>query len=398
MIPRMIRPLRALAWTAVSVPDSPVYLDHAATTPLRPQAISVAESLLRGSFGNPSGMHSEARAAKTVVEEAREVVAAELGAEPAEVVFTGGGTEADNLAVKGVPGSGGVVVSAFEHKGVLAPADRLARAGRRVARVAIDADGIVDLDALVAALDADTSLVSVMLVNNEVGTVQPLGEIAELVREHAPGALLHTDAVQAVPWLDVAHDARDAQLISISAHKFGGPKGVGALVVRDGVALDPLIEGGGQERGLRSGTTNVHGVAMMAAALRATAERRASDVARVGALRDRLSWGLLRSIPGSWINGDGVRRVAGNVHLGIPGVEAETLLVALDREGVCAAAGSSCQSGATEPSHVLAAMGVPANDALSSIRLTLGWSSTEADEVIPRIVAQLRPENASAAS
>jgi cysteine desulfurase len=385
-----------------------VYLDHAATTPLRHQAVEAMAPFLSGVFGNPSGGHTAARAAKTALEEAREEVAELLGARPAEVIFTAGGTEADNLGVKGAArrartaGAGdAVVTTAFEHKGVLASCDRLAVEGFRVSRVAVPASGVVDVDALVAAVDARTVVVSVMLVNNEVGTVQPLGEVARRVREQAPDVIVHTDAVQAVPWLDVAEAAAAADLVAISAHKFGGPKGIGALVVRDGVELEPLIEGGGQERGLRSGTSNVAGAVAMAAALRVTCAERVADVARIAALRDRLLDGLLATVPDSFENGDRAAKVAGNAHVGFRGVEAETLLVALDHAGLYAAAGSSCSSGATEPSHVLAAMGLSRDAALSSIRLSLGFASTDHDvdvalDVIPRSVAQLRRAGAAA--
>jgi len=374
---------------------------------MRPEAVAAMLPYLTETFGNPSGGHAAARAAKTALEGAREEIAGLLGAAPGEIVLTGGGTEADNLAVEGAgraaraAGAGdGVVTTAFEHKGVLAACDRLELEGFRVRRIAVDRDGIVDLGALGAALDLDTAVVSVMLVNNEVGTVQPLDDVAALVRERAPRAVLHTDAVQAVPWLDVAAATASADLVAISAHKFGGPKGVGALVVRDGVAIAPLIEGGGQERGLRSGTSNVAGAVAMATALRITTAERADVVARVGTLRDRLAAGLTEAIPDCFFNGDAARRVAGNCHVGFPGVEAEALLVALDRDGLCAAAGSSCSSGATEPSHVLEAMGIARDEALASIRLSLGPETTDADvttalEVIPSAVARLRPVGAA---
>lgn len=384
------------------------YLDYAATTPMRPEAVAAMQPFLSETFGNPSGGHAAARAAKTALEEAREQVAVSLGAETGEVVLTGGGTEADNLAVKGgalaarEAGLGdGVVTTAFEHKGVLAACDRLEREGFRVGRVAVDRGGVVDLDALAGALDETTVMVSVMLVNNEVGTIQPLDDVAALVRERAPRAALHTDAVQAVPWLDVAAATAAADLVAISAHKFGGPKGVGALVVRGGRPVTPLIEGGGQERGLRSGTSNVAGSVAMAAALRATERARDDDTARVRTLRDRLARGLSESVPGCFFNGDERRKVAGNCHVGFRGVEAEALLVLLDRRGVSAAAGSSCSSGATEPSHVLEAMGVARDDALASIRLSLGFASTVGDvdvalEALPGAVDQLRPVGAPA--
>jgi cysteine desulfurase len=381
------------------------YLDHAASTPLRPEAAAAMAPFLAGCFANPSGGHAPAREAKAAVEDARETVADLLGADPGDVVLTAGGTESDNLGVIGAAraaraaragGSGAhVVACAFEHKAVLTAVDRLERDGFAVSRVPATPGGLVDLDALAAAVGPTTAVVSVMLVNNEVGTIQPLDEVARVVRERAPDAVLHTDAVQAVPWIDVARATAPAHLVSISAHKFGGPKGTGALVVREGVDLEPLLLGGGQERGRRSGTVNVAGAVAMAAALRATVETRDADVARVGALRDRLLDGLGDVIDGLVVNGDRSRTVAGSCHVAIPGVESELLLVALDRLGVYAAAGSSCSSGAIEPSHVLLAMGVPVDRARSSVRLSLGYASTDADidralEAIPDAVAMLR--------
>lgn len=374
------------------------YLDHAATTPLRPEALEAMLPFLQGSFGNPSGQHSQARVAKTAIEEAREQVAAALGAKPAEVVFTGGGTEADNLAIKGAARSArdrgfgdGVVTTAIEHHAVLHSAARLGRDGFRVAKVGVDADGVVDLDALAAALDERTTVVSVMLANNEVGTVQSMSAIAAVVAERAPRAVLHTDAVQAAAWLDVAATAADAGLVAVSAHKFGGPKGVGALVVRQGTKLVPVIDGGGQERDLRSGTHNVAGIVGMAAALTATVAHREEEMPRVGALRDRLAARIAAALPDGAVrpNGDPAGKLVNNCHVAFPGVEAEALLLLLDRDGVCASAGSSCASGALEPSHVLAAMGLPVELARSSVRLTLGWPTTEAevDEAVAVITA-----------
>ena len=369
---------------------------------MRPEAVAAMEPFLADVFGNPSGGHGAARAAKTALEVAREEVADAMGGQPAEVVFTAGGTESDNLAVLGAAraaraaGRGdGVVTTAFEHKGVLAPCDRLLREGFRVHRSAVTRAGIIDLATLAEALDERTVVVSVMLVNNEVGTVQPLAEVVSLVRERAPEAVVHTDAVQSVPWLEVSTATAGTDLVTISAHKFGGPKGTGVLLVRGGVQIEPLIEGGGQERGLRAGTVNVAGAVAMAAALRITRERRDVERTRVARLRDRLVTGIVASVPDCFFNGDRARKVEGSCHVGFPGVEAETLLLALDQHGVMAAAGSSCSSGATEPSHVLQAMGMPREDALSSIRLSLGYASTDADidralEVLPRAVEQLR--------
>jgi cysteine desulfurase len=369
---------------------------------MRPEAIEAMTPFLAGCFANPSGGHAAARAAKSALEDARETVATLLGADAGEVVVTAGGTEADNLALLGAAraararGAGnGVVTCAFEHKAVLAAAEHLEREGFSVRRIPATRGGLVDLDALAEAVDASTVAVSVMLVNNEVGTIQPLDDVAGIVRERAPAAVLHTDAVQAVPWIDVAAAAAPADLVSISAHKFGGPKGTGALVVRGGLPVEPLLEGGGQERGRRAGTVNVAGAVAMAAALRATADARDADVTRVGCLRDRLLVGLGDLVDGLVVNGDPRHKVAGSCHVGIPGVDAELLLVALDRLGVYAAAGSSCSSGAAEPSHVLLAMGVPVELARCSIRLSLGYASKEVDvdralAAIPEAVGMLR--------
>lgn len=286
-----------------------------------------------------------------------------------------------------------MVCSAIEHHAVLHAADAVASGAPRLAPVT--PGGVVDLDALGDLLDADVTIVSVMLANNEIGTVQPLDAIRQMVADRAPAAVLHTDAVQAFPWLDVASLARPAELVAVSAHKFGGPKGVGALVVRGGVKVAPIVHGGGQERGRRSGTYNVAGIVGMAAAMEATVARRAATVARVGALRDRLADGLLAAIPDSTETGDRSAKVAGNCHLSFGGVESESLLMLLDAAGVYSAAGSACQSGAIEPSHVVTAVGLSDERALGSLRLSLGVTSTDADvdlalSVIPAAVARLR--------
>ena len=395
--------------------DGPVtYLDHAASTPVRPEALEAMLPWLSGRCGNPSGAHRLAREARTALDDAREVVAEATGVAPGGIVFTSGGTEADNLAVAGtVPGgasgaSGAVAVcSAVEHHAVL---EAVRRAGGRV--VAVDASGRVTPDALAAALGdlaaagAVVPVVSVMLANNETGVVQPLGDLAAVVREVAPGAVFHSDAVQAMNWLDVAGLAAPADLVSLSAHKFGGPKGIGALAVRDGVALVPQIVGGGQERERRSGTQNVAGAVGMAAALRSAIDEREREVERVRALRDRLSAGVLHSVEGAvdTVSGDGVagdgvgpavERLPNIAHLCLPGVETEALIVLLEQERVMVSAAASCASGAMEASHVLTAMGVPPDLASGSVRLSLGWCSTPADvdavlDVLPRAVARLR--------
>ena len=365
-----------------------VYLDHAATTPMRPEAVDAMQPFLGERFGNPSGVHAVSRAARTAVDEARDAVAAALGAQPGEIVFTGSGTEADNLAILGV--SGRPVCTAVEHHAVL----HAVEAARGVV-VPVDANGVVDLDALADALDESVGVVSVILANNETGVVQPLTDVIETVRRLAPGAVVHTDAVQAVNWLDVASLAAGADMVSMSAHKFGGPQGVGVLVVRDGVKVAPILHGGGQERDRRSGTHNVAGIVGLAAALTATVAARAALVARIRALRDRLLGGILETVPGAVETAPGGERVAGTCHVMIPGVESEPLLLLLDDAGVCASAGSACASGAMEPSHVLTAMGVDRRLALSSLRLSLGWTTSDDDvdlalKALPDAVARLR--------
>jgi cysteine desulfurase len=366
----------------------PAYLDNAATTPMHPEAVEAMLPWLTERFGNPSGAHAVAREARAAIDDAREVVADALGAKAGEVVFTGGGTEADNLAVLGVGGS--VVCSAIEHHAVLHATQHL---GGRLAPVT--ADGIVDLDRLAEDVDEHVDLVSVMLANNEIGTIQPLADVAAVVRDRAPRAWLHTDAVQALPWLEVATMAADADLIAISAHKLGGPKGVGALVVRNGVRLAPLIHGGGQERDRRSGTHNVAGIVGMAAAISVTVRDRDTVNRRVAAMRDRLADGLLAAVPAAVETGDRSRKIPGSCHLRFPGVESEALLLLLDDMGICASAGSACTSGAIEPSHVVTAMGVPRDEALGSLRLSLGPTTADADvdlalKAVPDAVARLR--------
>jgi cysteine desulfurase len=368
------------------------YLDHAATTPMRPEAVEAVAPFLGGRFGNPSGGHAVARAARRALEEARDEVAACLGRPPREVVFTIGGTEADHLAVAGVLAARGgrAVCSGVEHPAVLRAVEA---AGGGVARVG--PDGRVDLDDLTRSLDADVTLVSVMLANNEVGTIQPLDEVAGVVAARAPGAVLHTDAVQGAVWLDVATAAGAADLVAVSGHKLGGPQGVGALAVREGTPLRAQLPGGGQERERRSGTPNVAGAVGLAAALRATTDSRETTAARVRALRDRLADGLVKTVPGCRESCPRDVTVPGICSMLFEGVESEALLVLLDRAGVCATAASSCASGALEPSHVLTAMGVGRELARGSLRLSLGWCSTDSDvdaalAVVPEAVQQLR--------
>ncbi|HVX21865.1 MAG TPA: cysteine desulfurase family protein [Acidimicrobiales bacterium] len=371
------------------------YLDHAATTPVRPEVVAAMAPFASERFGNPSGSHRLARDARTALDDARDAVAAAVGADPGDVVFTSGGTEADNLAVLGtLPGHPATIVtSSVEHPAVLEPARAAARLGFSHQEAPVDADGAVDLDRLADLLGPHVAVVSVMLANNEVGTVQPFDQVARLVRRHAPQAALHTDAVQAAPWLDLARLAADADLLSVSAHKLGGPKGAGALVAR--VPVRPILHGGGQERDRRSGTHDVAGAVGLATALTLAAAERDPTAARVRALRDRLADGLLAAVPGTVESAPRDRVLPGHCHLRFAGVDQEELLVLLDRDGVCAAAGSACASGALQPSHVLLAMGVPPADAKTAVRFTLGHTSTDADvdralAAVPAAVARLR--------
>jgi cysteine desulfurase len=355
------------------------YLDHAATTPMRPEAVEAMLPFLTERFANPSGSHRFAREARRSLDEARDLVAAAIGCRPGEVVFTGGGTEADNAAVFGaVERHGGVpVCSAVEHHAVLAAVE-----ARHGAIVGVDGTGHVDLDRLAQALhECAVSVVSVMAVNNEVGTITDLAAVSSVVRRHAPGAVLHSDAVQAACWLDLAALWPHVDALSLSAHKFGGPKGVGALIVRTGTTLAPMLVGGGQERERRSGTHNVAGIVAMAEALRLTVAERVATNARVGALRDDLVDRIVGSTSGVVETVPRDRKVAGSAHLCIDGVENEALLYLLDEAEVCATAASSCASGAMEPSHVLAAMRVPRSLAGGALRLTLGRTTT-ADDVV----------------
>jgi cysteine desulfurase len=358
------------------------YLDHAATTPMRAEAIAAMQPYLADQFANPSGSHRASRSARLAIDEARDDVAAVLGCAPGEVVFTSGGTEGDNAAIFGaVRRHGGVAVcSAAEHHAVLHCVEHL-----KGEVVAVDRSGVIDLAALeetlsrVAARGNHTSVVSVMAVNNEVGSVTPLCDVARIVRRLAPQAVLHTDGVQAVCWLDVRDVVLVTDVATFSAHKFGGPKGAGVMVVKSGISLEPLIMGGGQERDRRSGTHNVAGIVATAAALRATAEAREAEVHRVAALKSHLVAAVLGALDDVLETVPSAASVPGVAHLCIGGVESEALLFLLDEVGVCASAASACASGALETSHVLHAMGVDARLARGALRLSFGHTTTQAD-------------------
>jgi cysteine desulfurase len=373
-----------------------IYLDYNATSPASAGVVEAVARTMRDDFGNPSSIHAYGQRAKAAVDEARFEVAALLGADPIEVVFTSGGTESDNLALRGAfeslapAGRRALVTTGIEHEAVLNTAKALSANGISVTVVPVRRNGVVDPDAVAAEVTAATGLVSVMLANNEVGTVQPLSEIAARIK--ASGALLHSDAVQAAGKIPVAVKALGVDLLSISAHKFGGPKGIGALWIRRGVRLTSQATGGRQERNRRGGTENVPAIVGMGVAARLAREALPS-VESVAALRNRLEAGIL--VPGTVVNGAPDLRVPNTTNISFEGVEAESLLIALDLEGIAVSTGSACSSGTLEPSHVLKAMGLPQAFARNSLRFSLGAATTEGEidtviSVLPRLVTKLR--------
>jgi cysteine desulfurase len=379
----------------------PVYLDHAATTPVAPEVRAAMLPFLGEVFGNPSSAHATGRAARAAVDEARERVAAALGCAPGEVVFTSGGSEADNLAIRGAldrhAGRGRhLVVTAIEHDAVLKTAEELADLGRcELSVVPCDGHGVVDPEAVGAAVRDDTVLVSMMLANNEVGTVQDVAAAAEAARRRNPSVLVHTDAVQALGRLPVDVRALGVDMASITAHKVYGPKGAGALYLRRGVAIAAQVTGGGQERARRSGTENVAAIAGLAAAVSLVEDERAREMPRIGRLAERLVEGVLDGVPDVVLTGRGAPRLPSFATFAFPGLETEMLLTLLDRSGVEASGGSACSSGAHMPSHVLTAMGLPPRVASGALRCTLGRATTEDDvdraaAAIVAAVARLR--------
>lgn len=376
-----------------------IYFDHNATTPVDPGVAEVVCRTLLEPFGNPSSVHHFGQQAKAVLDEARSAVAALVNGEPSEVVFTSGGTEADNFALRGAAeaaepaGRRHLIASAIEHEAVLVTLKALARRGWQVTLLPVDASGLVDPGALEAALTDETAIVSVMHANNEIGTIQPVAELARLA--HGRGALFHTDAVQSVAKIPVDVRALGVDLLSLSAHKFNGPKGVGALWIRRGTRLTAMMTGGKHERTRRAGTENVPGIAGLGAAARLAVSKLEHDHARVAALRDRLEAAVLERIPGTVVNGARQPRVPNTTNISFEHVEAESLLIALDLEGIAVSTGSACSSGTLEPSHVLRAMGLPAHRTQNSIRISLGLGSTgeQVDyllEKLPTVVEKLR--------
>lgn len=360
--------------------ELPIYLDHAATTPLDPCVLDAIVPYLHDAAANPASLHSEGRRARAALDDARSVVADVLGATADECLFTSGGTEAINLAIKGValaapPRRTRVLVSSVEHHAALDAADWTSRLGLMVERIPVTPDGVVELQWLSERISTDTLLVCVMHANNETGAIQPVAEVGEVCRSH--GALLHVDAVQSLGWIPLSVNALRADLVSLSAHKIYGPKGVGGLYVRRGTRLSPLMHGGGQERGLRPGTVNVPGAVGMAAAMNLVSLRRDADARRVALLRDHCVLEILERVPRARLSSAGAERLPGHMHFLVPGIEGESLLLALDERGVSVSAGAACSSGTVEPSHVLLAMGVPRDVARCGIRISLGRATTE---------------------
>ena len=375
-----------------------IYLDNAATTRVSDAALDAMLPYFRQQYGNPSSLYAFGQEAKEALERARATVAGVLNCEPREIIFTSGGSEADNQAIRSAAAIGAragkrhIISTAFEHHAVLHTLSKLEKEGFEVTLLDVHGDGLVRVEELAAAIRPDTCLVTVMYANNEIGTIQPIADIGRVCRER--GVLFHTDAVQAAGHLPIDVRAQNIDLLSLSAHKFHGPKGVGALYARRGIALTNLIEGGAQERGRRAGTENTAGIAGMAAALDEAARNMERDSAKMTALRDRLIAGLSR-IPHSALNGDAERRLPGNVSFCFEGIEGESLLLLLDDKGVCASSGSACTSGSLDPSHVLLAIGRPHEVAHGSLRLTLSGETSGEDidytiKAVTEVVAYLR--------
>jgi cysteine desulfurase len=379
----------------------PVYLDHAATTPVRPEVLEAMMPYLTDhAFGNPSSAHRFGRAARAGIEQARRQIAEALGAESSQVIFTSGGTEADNLGIVGAALAARdrgarmcAAVSAIEHKAVLAAAHAVCHLGGREVLLPVDQSGMVELDGLEAVLAEQPSVVSVMWVNNEVGVIQPVEEIASRCRE--AGVIFHTDAVQALGKVPISLEKLCCTLLTISGHKIGAPKGIGALIVRDRKAVEAIIHGGGQQFGIRPGTENVAGAVALGRAAQLAAAEQPSLAQRLCALRDELAARLKAAVPNLTINAEQSLRAPHLLSVAVDGADSEALIMHLDLAGVAASSGSACSTGAIEPSHVLVAMGVPRDLALGTIRFSLGRESTEADieravEVVPTVAAKVR--------
>ena len=378
--------------------ENRIYMDHAATTPVRPEVVEAMLPYFTANGYNPSSVHTEGRAARAALDDARERVARCLGAKNKEIVFTGGGSEADNLALMGVDRalSGRVrhvVSTAVDHHAVLHALGALREQGWEVTLLAVDAEGRVPLDAFAQALRPDTVLASVMYVNNETGTVAPIAQLAAAAHER--GVLFHTDAVQAAAYLPIDVNALGVDLLSLAAHKFYGPKGTGVLYVREGTPIVPIVHGGSQEFAKRAGTENVAGIEGLTAALELALDERTETSARVATLRDRFEAGVLQRVADVRVNGGGAMRAPHISSLSFLGVTSEQLLMRLDIDGIAVSAGSACASGAVEPSHVIAALGLPEQWMRGVIRFSLGRTTSQAQidravEVLEQAVADLR--------
>jgi len=376
-----------------------IYFDHNATTPVDPAVAEAVARAMADTFGNASSVHHFGQQAKALLDDARSAVAALIAAEPSEVVFTSGGTESDNFALRGVAealeptGRRHLIASSIEHEAVLVTLRALARRGWRTTLLPVDQSGIVKPEALESALTEDTAIVSVMHANNEIGTIQPIAELAGIA--HRRGALFHTDAVQSIGKIPVDVRALGVDLLSLSAHKFNGPKGAGALWIKRGARVTAILTGGKHERSRRAGTENVPGLSGLGVAAQLAARKLAGESARLGALRNRLEEAILAQVPGTAINGVREPRVPNTTNISFDAVEAESLLIALDLEGVAVSTGSACSSGTLEPSHVLRAMGLPTPRTQNSIRMSLGAGNTDAEvdfvvSKLPGIVEKLR--------
>jgi cysteine desulfurase len=376
-----------------------IYLDHNATTPVDPVAADAMMRALKDLFGNASSVHYYGQQAKAAIDDARSAVAALIGGEPSEIVFTSGGTEADNFAIRGVAealevtGRKHLITTGIEHEAVLNTFKALAKRGWKTTVLPLDARGIVSPDALREAMTDDIALVSIMHANNEIGTIQPIGELAAMAKSR--GALFHTDAVQSAGKIPVSARTLGVDLLAVSAHKFYGPKGIGALWAKRGVRLSPFLSGGKQERNRRAGTENVPGAIGMGVAAQRAMMKMDVEAQRLSALRDRLENGILSAVPNTDVNGARDARVPNTTNISFERIEAESLLIALDLEGVAVSTGSACSSGTLEPSHVLKAMGLSSHRAQNSIRFSLGASNTEEQidrviSILPKIVTKLR--------
>ncbi len=375
-----------------------IYMDYNATTPIDERVLDSMLPYLREEFGNPSSIYSLAQRARKAVEEAREKLAKLLNCDPKEIIFTSGGTESDNFALKGIAYANQdkgkhIITSQIEHHAVLNTCKFLEKQGFQITYLPVDRYGVVELEALERSITPQTILISIMFANNEVGTIQPIKEIARIARKY--GVYFHTDAVQAVGKIPIDVKELGIDLLSLSAHKFYGPKGVGALYVRRGVRIVPFIQGGEQEKGRRGGTENVAGIVGLGKAVEIAQEEMEEEEKRVRALRDQLEKGLLERIPEVILNGHPQNRLYNTLSICVKYVEGESMLINLDREGICASSGSACTSGSLEPSHVLLAMGVPPEVAHGSLRFSLGKFNKEEDverviEVLPPIVEELR--------